>query len=129
MEVLEETKGRKSINLTDPDARFMKMRQSFFPAYNAKAMVSSVKAEQEMSGILITAVELVDEPTDTARLVPMLPKAEEINGVKASLTRADAGYHLAARLKECAERGQLVVIPESPKGRDLDHPYHKEQFI
>ena len=35
---LEGLKGRKNINLTDRDARFMKMRQGFLPAYNAQAM-------------------------------------------------------------------------------------------
>ena len=129
MEELAEQKGRKSINLTDPDARFMKIRQSFFPAYNAQAMVSPIKTEQEMSGMLITAVELVDDPTDTASLIPMIREAEEMTGVKASLTLADAGYHSAAGLKECADRGQQVVMPESPKARALDHPYHKDRFV
>ena len=47
MEELEDLKGRKNINLTDRDARFMKMRQGFLPAYNAQAMVSPVKTGQE----------------------------------------------------------------------------------
>ena len=43
MDELEDLKGRKSINLTDRDARFMKMRPGFLPAYNAQAMVSPVQ--------------------------------------------------------------------------------------
>ena len=43
---LEDQKGRNSINLTDQDPRFMKMRPSFFPAYNAQAMVSPVETGQ-----------------------------------------------------------------------------------
>ena len=128
MEVLENTKGRKSINLTDPDARLMKIRQSFFPAYNAQAMVSPVKTGQETSGMLVTAVDLVDEPSVYARLIPMLQRAEEMTGVKAPLTLADAGYHSAAALEGCAERGQQVVMPESSRGRALDDPYHKDRF-
>ncbi len=61
MEGLGDLKGRKNINLTDRDARFMKMRQGFLPAYNAQAMVSPVKTGQETSGLLVTAIELVDE--------------------------------------------------------------------
>ena len=64
MEELEDQKGRKNINLTDRDARFMKMRQGFLPAYNAQAMVSPVKTGQETSGMLVTAVELVNEPAN-----------------------------------------------------------------
>ena len=125
---LEDLKVRKNINLTDRDARFMKMRQGFLPAYNAQAMVSPVKTGQETSGMLVTAVELVDEPADYARLIPMLQRAEETTGVKTPLTLADAGYHSAAALQECADRGQRVAMPESPRGMALDHPYHKDRF-
>ncbi len=128
MDELEDLKGRKSVNLTDRDARFMKMRQGFLPAYNAQAMVSPVKTDQETSGMLVTAVELVDEPADYARLIPMLQRAEETTGVKTPLTLADAGYHSAAALQECADRGQQVAMPESPGGMALDHPYHKDRF-
>ena len=78
--------------------------------------------------MLVTAVELVDEPADYARLIPMLQRAEETTGVKTPLTLADAGYHSAAALQGCADRGQQVAMPESPRGMALDHPYHKDQF-
>ena len=128
MDELGHPKGRKSINLTDHDARFMKTRQGSLPAYNAQAMVSPVKTGQETSSMLVTTVELVDEPADYARLIPMLQRAEETTGVKTPLTLADAGYHTAAALQECADRGQQVAMPESPRGMALDHPYHKDRF-
>ena len=128
MEELADRKAQKSINLTDQDARFMKMKQGFCPAYNAQAMVSPVKTGDQPSGMLVTAVELVDEPADYARLTPMLQRAEEMTGVKTPLTLADAGYHSAAALQECADRGQQVAMPESSRGMALDHPYHKDRF-
>ena len=128
MEELEDQKGRKNINLTDQDARFMKMRHGFLPAYNAQAMVSPVKTGRETSGMLVKDVEVVDEPSDYARLIPMLQRAEEMTGVKAPLTLADAGYHSAAALQECADRGQQMVMPESPRGKAQAHPYHKDRF-
>ena len=128
MEELEEQNGRNSINLTDQDARFMKMRHGFLPAYNAQAMVSPVKTGRETSGMLVTAIELVDEGTDNSSLIPMLQGAEEMTGLKAPLTLADAGYHSAAALQECADRGQQMVMPESPRGKAPDHPYHKDRF-
>ena len=63
------------------------------PAYNAQAMVSPVKTGQETSGMLVTAVELVNEPADYARLIPMLQEAEEMTGVKTPLTLADTTVH------------------------------------
>ena len=128
IEALEEQEGRNSINLTDKDARFMKMRHGFLPAYNAQAMVSPVKTGQEMSGMLVTAIKLVDEVTDNSSLIPMLQETEEVTGLKAPMTLADAGYHSAAALQECADRGQLMVMPESSKRKAQDHPYHKDQF-
>ena len=84
--------------------------------------------------MLVTAVELVNEPADYGRLIPMLQEAEEMTGVKTPLTLADAGLHSAVALAAvalaavalagCADRGQQVAMPESPKGMALDHPYH-----
>ena len=101
----------------------MKMRHGFLPAYNAQAMVSPVKTGRETSGMLVASIELVDEGTDNSSLIPMLQGAEEMTGLKASLTLADAGYHTAAALQECADRGQQMVMPESPRGKALDQPY------
>ena len=129
MAELEEEKGQKSINLTDHDARFMRMWHGFLPAYNAQAMVSPIKTEQESSGVLVTAVELVDEGADNSSLIPMLERAEEMTGVKAPLTLADAGYHSAAALQECADRSQQMAMPEPPRGKATDHPYHKDRFL
>ena len=106
----------------------MKMKQGFCPAYDAQAMVSPVKIGEETSGMLVTSVELVDEPADYARLTPMLQRAEEMTGVKTPLTLADADYHSAALLQECADRGQQVAMPELPREMALDHPYHKDRF-
>ena len=78
--------------------------------------------------MLVTAVELVNEPADYARLIPMLQEAEETMGVKTPLALADAGYHTAAALQECADRGQQVAMPESPRGMALDHPCNKDRF-
>ena len=128
MDQLEGLKGRKSINLTDRDARFMKMRQGFLPACYAQDMVSPVKTGQETSGMLVTAVQVVDEPADYARLIPMLQTAEETTGSKTPLTLADAGYHSAAALEGCADRSQQVAMPEPSRGMALDHPCHKDQF-
>ena len=101
---------------------YPKSKRNLLPAYKAQAVVSPVKTGQEKSGMLVTAVEVVDEPADYARLTPMLQRAEETTGVKRPLTLADAGYHSAAALQECADRGQQVAMPESPRGMALDHP-------
>ena len=105
MDDLASQESLKHINLTDKDARLMKTRQGIVPSYNGQAMVSPVTAEGEVTGVLITAVGLVDEPDDHTSFTPMLEQAEETTGSKAPMTLADAGYYSGTNLEDCAGRG------------------------
>ena len=78
MDDLSNEEGRR-INLTDREARLMKTRQGVMPGYNAQAMASPARtADGQRAGMLITAVEVVDEPDDHGQLTPMLDKARTI---------------------------------------------------
>ena len=124
---LASQKRHKRINLTDADARLMKGRQGIVAGYNAQAMVSPVKTNEGGTGMLVTAVDVVDQANDNAMLVPMVEQAEETTGTKVPMTLADAGYFAASHLAECVHRGQQVVVSES-RQRFLSDPYHKDQF-
>ena len=65
-------KHPRRINLTDRDARSMKTVQGFVPSYNAQAMVSPLSTGEGVTGMMITAVDVVDEVNDLARLTPMV---------------------------------------------------------
>lgn len=125
---LASQERRKQINLTDSDARVMKTDQGYAPGYNAQAMVSPVKSDGETSSMLVTAVDVVDEPSDYYRLAPMVIQAEEMTGAKAPMTLADAGYFAGSHLEECARRGQRVVVPEPQQKLVKQQPYHKDRF-
>ena len=127
MDDLTSQKRHKRINLTDPDARLMKGRQGIVAGYNAQAMVSHTETDGGATGMLVTAVDVVDAANDNALLVPMLEQAEETTGTKSQMTLADAGYFAASHLEECARRDQQVVVSES-RQRFLKDPYHKDQF-
>ena len=125
---LGSQKRHSRINLTDPEARVMKGRHGIVLAgYNAQAMVSATKAEEGTSGMLVTAVDTVDEVNDNALLLPMMKQAEETTGTKSHMTLADAGYFAASHVAECDRRGQQVVVPEA-RQRFLKDPYHKDRF-
>ena len=125
---LTSEKRHSRINLTDPEARVMKGRHGGIVAgYNAQAMVSATKTEEGTSGMLVTAVDMVDEVNDNALLVPMMEQAEETTGTKSQMTLADAGYFAASHLAECDRRGQQVVVSEA-RQRFLKDPYHKDRF-
>ena len=87
---LEGREGGKRINLTGQDAQLMRTRQGIAPGYNAQAMVSPFGPDEEATGMLITAVDVVDEAHDYTCLVPMLEQAEETTSGKAAMTLADA---------------------------------------
>ena len=114
------------INLTDKDARLMQTRQGVVPGYNAQAMVSPLAEKGGTSGMLVTAVDVVDEANDTARLTPMVEQAEEVTGVRVPMTLADAGYFAGKHVAEFHRRGHQVVMPDM--ARPTNHPYHKDQF-
>ena len=122
------TKRPKRINLTDGDARLLRTRQGILPAYNGQAMVSPLASEGEMTGMLVTAVDLVDETHEHGQLIPMMEQAEENTGTRAAMTLADSGYFAGSNLEECARRGQQVVVPEKRPGH-LGDPYHKDRFV
>jgi transposase len=132
MERLAAEEGRKRINLTDADAELMKSRQGIVAGYNAQAVVSPVDPsdgtmQSGKSGLLITAADVVNDPTDTAQLVPMLDQAEKNTGRLAEISLADAGYHSGENLETCEERGQTIVMPEAQR-KALESPYHKDRF-
>ena len=124
---LASQERHKRINLTDRDARLMKGGQGIVAGYNAQAMVSPTEPAGGATGMLVTAVDVVDEANDNAMLAPMMERAEETTGTKAQTTLADAGYFAGSHLEECASRGQQVVVSES-RQRFLKDPYHKDQF-
>ena len=110
---LASQKRHKRINLTDADARLMKGRQGIVAGYNAQAMVSAMKTEEVASGMLVTAVDVVDAANDNALLAPMVEQAEETTGTMSPMTLADAGYFAASHLAGCDRRGQKVVVSEA----------------
>ena len=136
-QALEDLPGRERpnrykrphrINLTDGDAKMMKTRQGHMPGYNAQAMVSALDTDKGMAGMLITAVDLVDESHDTGQLIPLMEQAEEATGARTTLTLADSGYFAGSDLEKCTQRGQQVVMPEKLQ-KFVDKPYHKDRFV
>ena len=117
------------INLTDGDAKLMKGRQGTVCGYNVQGMVSPLKTTetQKTTGMIITAVDVVQDPVDTKQLTPMMEQAEENTHTKADNTLADAGYHSGANLADCVERKQVMVMSESQE-RALQNQYHKDKF-
>lgn len=120
--------GKGLVNLSDGDAKLMKGGAGYVVGYNAQTVVSALKAsEGEVGGFLITASAVVSDQSDNAQLIPMLEQAAANTGQAADLSLADGGYYSGTNLAACAEREQVVVMPE-PQERALKNPYHKDHF-
>ena len=124
---LGSQKRHKRINLTDKDARLMKGSLGIVAGYNAQTMVSPVEMDGGGTGMVVTAVDVVDQANDNALLAPMMEQSEETTGTKSQMTLADAGYFAASHLAECDRRGQQVVVSEA-RQKFLKDPYHKDRF-
>ena len=117
---------KKHINLTDGDTGLMKGGQGMVVGFNAQAMVSPVKIGKD-GGLMITAAEVSTCAGDPGNLIPMLEQAESNTGSRADVSLADASYHSGPNLEACAERKQVIVMPEMQQ-RALESPYHKDYF-
>ena len=120
----EEKIEKKKINLTDPEARYMKEREGCIKTnYNGQASVD--EANQ-----FILANDVTDECNDKKQLISILEKTEENVGSKIDKSKADSGYLSASNLAETAKKGIEAYIDDPNKGRvgNDNYTYDKVNF-
>lgn len=125
---LEAEVGQSRVNLTDSDATLQKNQNGYLVGYNAQAMVSPLDEDAAgRTGLFITAVEVTTDADDHGQLGPMIDGARETIGQTVPMTLADGGYHSGPNLEACADREQLIAMPEAQR-KALEDPYHKNAF-
>jgi transposase len=124
-QALEEVSEAERLNLTDKDAKLLKVRGGYRLGYNAQAVASPVLPEAG-SGQLITAAA-VGGGRDEPELVPMLEAAEQNLGRRPQQSLADAGYHSAENLVRAEAAGHHMLMPDRVQ-KTLKNPYHKDRF-
>ena len=127
MDDLTSQKRHKRINLTDPDARLMKGRQGIVAGYNAQAMVSPTETDGGATGMLVTAVDVVDAANDNALLVPMMEQAEETTGTK-SQRRESLGRMRPSR-SAGGSVGVAATVPQRPISQGPIHLQRAERQL
>jgi IS5 family transposase len=127
--------GSPRANVTDPEARWMKIGRVIEPGYNAQAAVVALNATaQELLGAdapggrIVVAATVSTQPTDQHQLVPMITDAVAAVGTMPSLTVADAQYHSGETLAAAEALGYDVVLPESAVVDPQENPYHRASF-
>jgi transposase len=123
--------GPQRANTTDLDATLQKRRGGGFQVgYNPQAAVAGVRPPdgEGPGGLLVTAADATADRDDHAQLVPLLAQAAENTGAPVATPLADGGYHSAANLAACDERGLPIVMPD-PQAPRPTQPYHKDRFV
>lgn len=119
---------KRKINITDNDAKFMKMRVGMIkPCYNVQA---SVDEENQ----LIVANDVTDDCNDQHQLIPMLIQTKENIGKSPKQTKGDNGYY--SQLKEARKTFPEIDLYIDDKNRrkeyinfyELKQKYSKEEY-
>jgi transposase len=116
--------GKEKINLTDPDARFMKGGNGRIDiGYNCQAAVTNE--------CLIVGSEVITDPNDRKALALMVETSEANSSEAIREVTADTGYSSYENDAYLSKKDKIGYIPDqqmpkdNPEGRDL---YHQDQF-
>jgi len=100
-----DQKKEKRASSTDPEARVMKMADGGFrPAYNIHLTSST-------EGGVIVAVEVNNEGTDQAAMVPLAEQLEATHGIRPNEWLADGGCASLTNVNRMSNRGCKVYAP------------------
>jgi len=124
-EVMQRFKQEKQkINLTDPDAKFMKTDNgSIKTSYNAQAAVTDKQ--------LIVAADVITDPNDRNALIPMIEKTEKVLQEPVNEVAADSGYHSYDNYEYLSKNNKTGYIPDQyhRKAENQQHSkYHQDNF-
>lgn len=96
--------GSKRVFPSDPDARLMKSKNGFLPAYNVQSIVDSKHH-------LIGMMQVTDHPNDYHDLEPSIHRMEEELELVVSGALADAGYANEEQVRHLEEEHKKVAVP------------------
>lgn len=104
--------GEREANLTDPDARLMKLKQGagFANAYNVQSVTEN--------GVIISNT-VSTSSADQPALIPAIEKFKELHGKVPKKLLADKGYSSEDNYAFCEESGIDAYIPNYSEPTDL----------
>jgi transposase len=124
-QVQQQMKSDKErINLTDPDARFIKNKGRIDLNYNCQAAISE-------DGIIVSAYA-TNNCNDRNETIKSVDTAEQITQQSCTSVLADSGYASYDNFEELASRDKVIYIPDQQMNAESDKeqdPYHRNHFI
>jgi transposase len=96
--------GRESLSPADLQARTMKTRNGFMPAYNVQSTVDDASH-------FILACEVTDSPIDIELLEPNTTTLKEQLDIVPEMVRADCGYANEEQIQSLEQQGIECIVP------------------
>ena len=101
----------KSINITDPDAQLMKMKnsKSVYPAYNGQIATSKQ---------VVLSYDVSQDANDVKNLLPMIKETENNTNIKVKIVKADSVYFSRENIDGISLKHIDAYIPDKKKSFD-----------
>ena len=122
VQTLEEQKqlleklGRDSIAPADPQAKIMKSKEGFYPAYNVQSTVDD-------KNHMIAQMDVTDHPNDYHDLESNMDALKEQLGMTPETVLADKGYANEDQIQSLEENGIKCIVPfpeTAPDQKQID---------
>ena len=101
---LLEKMGRDSIAPADPEAKIMKSKEGFYPAYNVQSTVDD-------KNHMIAQMDVTDHPNDYHDLESNMNALKEQLGITPETVLADKGYANEDQIQSLEESGITCIVP------------------
>jgi hypothetical protein len=111
---LLELLGRESLAPADPEAKIMKTKDGFLPAYNVQTTVDN-------NSHFITSCEVTDHPNDYHSLEENANTLKEQLNIVPEVYTGDGGYANEEQIKSLEEQGIecIVPFPDEPENKKV----------
>jgi len=113
---LLEKLGRKSLAPADPQAKIMKSKEGFYPAYNAQSIVDTKHH-------MIALMDVTDEPNDYHSLESNINALKVQTDLIPDEALADKGYANEDQIQSLEENGIKCIVPfpeNAPDQKQID---------
>jgi len=113
---LLEKLGRDSIAPADPQAKIMKSKEGFYPAYNVQSTVDD-------KNHMIAQMDVTDHPNDYHDLESNMDALKEQLGITPETVLADKGYANEDQIQSLEENGIKCIVPfpeNAPDQKQID---------
>ena len=113
---LLEKLGRDQLAPSDPEAKIMKSKEGFYPAYNVQSIVDTKHH-------MIAQLDVTDQPNDYHSLESNIEALKDQLGITPETVLADKGYANEDQIQSLETNGTRCIVPfpeQAPDQKQID---------